>query len=428
MIDDIKSFIENNNFSYSKIVVAISGGPDSVCLLVQLNKIKELCNLELSAAYVNHGIRTDEENSKDFNLIKKLCEELHIPLIKKEYMVGELEQIARMKGIGAEAVAREARYEFFNTLITDNRSYLALGHNRDDQIETQIMRYFQGSSTEGLLGIKAINGRYIRPMMTIRKQTILETLQQEHISYNIDRTNLENNYLRNSIRNRLIPLIAEIFPGYVNSLKKIGDEFTLIHNILNSSYDSEIWKKRGNVWVIDYSFFIAQNLYLKKKYIYNIFDKTYVGDIKDYRLPDRFLKPLNKESYRNREIILEGHGFTLQRDQDELIWSLVNKNNYITYYEVFKPQKIRSNDIEITIKDIVSTGDDKKGLTFPFVIRSSSDKDKKILKRYKLPLDYSNTFIIEKSYNNIYAIINNYRLINMKYKNMEGVSINIIKL
>ncbi len=320
MINNVKNFLTSNNIRNKKILIAISGGPDSVLLLYVLNSLKKEFNLILEAGYVNHGIRSVNENLQDYNLIKDHCFKLDVKLHKKDIESGEVLRLSKSKKSSIEAIARELRYSFFNSIIS-NDDLIALGHNRDDQVETQIMRFFQGSSYEGLMGIKSIRDNLIRPILNIDKIDILSYLNNNSIQYNIDKTNNELDYLRNKVRNSLIPIIKDVFPSYKSALLNIEKNIDDITRIVQHNKKILIWEPTGHSFVSNYMEFISLPVMFRKEEIFNLFDKTYRGDISSYRLPNRFLKPLEKDFFKNSEIILEGHGFRLTRKAELLIWS-----------------------------------------------------------------------------------------------------------
>lgn len=320
MINKVKNFLILNNIRNKKILVAISGGPDSVFLLYALNSLKNEFELKLEAGYVNHGIRSKNENLLDYSLIKDYCLKLDVKLYKKDFETGEILKLVKLKKSSSEAISRDLRYSFFNSIISKEH-LIALGHNRDDQVETQIMRFFQGSSYEGLIGIKSIRDNLIRPLLDIDKTDILSYLDQNSIPYNIDKTNNELDYLRNKIRNSLIPLIKDVFPSYKSALLNLENEIDDITSFVNNNRKILLWKATDNSYVTNYSKFISLPEIFRREEIFNIFDKTYRGETNSYRLPKRFLKPLHKDIFKNGEIILEGHGFRLIRKSELLIWS-----------------------------------------------------------------------------------------------------------
>jgi tRNA(Ile)-lysidine synthase len=190
----------------SKIILGVSGGPDSVCMLDIMAKIAPKYGLKLMAAHVNYGLRGRDSDS-DENFVKELAEELGVMV--------EVLNLKRRKRVGkgdSENRLREIRYEFFEKVREKNKfDLIAVGHNLDDQVETFLMRMIRGAGLQGLSAMKWKSGRLIRPLLGISRQEILEYLNRTDRAYRTDRTNLESKFLRNKIRNKLIPFLEKNF-------------------------------------------------------------------------------------------------------------------------------------------------------------------------------------------------------------------------
>jgi len=323
LINSIRNYLIDNKIFNKNILVALSGGPDSVSLLFLLNSVKEEFSINLSAAYVNHGLRSKEENLVDYDIVKEHCSNLGVKLHVKIFKQGEILEISKERRNSIESVSRELRYNFFNQLVAKD-DLIAVAHNRDDQIETQIMRFFQGSSYEGLIGIKSERGNIIRPLINIEKSYLLSYLNSERIKFALDKTNSENDYLRNKIRNILIPTIEEVFPSFRNSLSKLEGKLLDLNQFINLKSKDLEWTNISGSWVTSYNDFLNLSYLERENEIYRVFDKTFHGDIPSYRLPNRFLKPIRKLNFKNNEIILEGHGIQFYRNKEHLIWTLLN--------------------------------------------------------------------------------------------------------
>ena len=164
---NLEDFLKaNKKIVNSRVAVALSGGPDSVCLLYLLNNIKEKYNLTLTAAHLNHKIR-ENEAERDMQFCIELCKKLDIPLTVETKEVLNLAQ----KGESVETAARRLRYEFFDSLKCD---YIATAHNSDDNAETVLLNILRGSGTKGARGIPSIRGKIIRPLLSFSKKEILE--------------------------------------------------------------------------------------------------------------------------------------------------------------------------------------------------------------------------------------------------------------
>lgn len=188
-----------------KILIGVSGGPDSLVLLLQLAALKSEWGLSLHIAHMDHMLRTGSE--KDAAFVKKLGEKLKIPVtiksvnLKSRHIKGSLEELAR-----------EARLDFLIKLAREIKAdKIALGHNLDDQAETVLMRLLRGTGLSGLSGISAkrkMRGQtFIRPLLETRRSEIERFLKRKKIRPRIDPTNKEDIFTRNKIRNNLIPLL-----------------------------------------------------------------------------------------------------------------------------------------------------------------------------------------------------------------------------
>lgn len=211
MINNFINYIEENELlnKGDKVLVGLSGGPDSVCLLHLLYTIKEKYSLEIGAAHINHMIR-GEEALKDEEYAKELCGELGIDFYSIRL---EIEKIAKNRGVSTETAGRDERYGFFNR-ISKEKGYtkIATAHNANDQAETIIMRMMRGTGLEGLGGIPVIrDGIYIRPILFLEREYIEKYCVDNNLNPRIDKTNLENIYSRNKIRLDILPYMKKNF-------------------------------------------------------------------------------------------------------------------------------------------------------------------------------------------------------------------------
>ncbi len=190
-----------------KILVAVSGGPDSLALLLQLNGLKTGWGLALHIAHMDHMLRPD--SGKDAFFVKKLGEKLRIPVTIKSVNL----KARHIRG-SMEELAREERFDFLINLAREIKAdKIALGHNLDDQAETVLMRLLRGTGLSGLSGISAkrnIRGViFIRPLLETRRREIESFLKRKKIKPRIDSTNKEDIFMRNKIRHNLIPLLKK---------------------------------------------------------------------------------------------------------------------------------------------------------------------------------------------------------------------------
>ncbi|MCM8783548.1 MAG: tRNA lysidine(34) synthetase TilS [Candidatus Omnitrophica bacterium] len=218
-----------------KVLVGVSGGPDSVCLLYLLYKLKESLNLGLHVCHLNHKLR-GKDSDDDASFVKDFTERLGLPFYGGEI---DVKEEIRKRGWSEEEGARFLRYEFFFQ-NAENRGIrkIAVGHTRDDQVETVLMHLVKGAGILGLRGIPPVREEksflIIRPLFEIWREEIMNFLHQEKIGYRIDKTNFSSLYLRNRIRNKLIPyLINDYNPRIKEILANTAENLGLIYEYIN---------------------------------------------------------------------------------------------------------------------------------------------------------------------------------------------------
>ncbi|MGL5068596.1 MAG: tRNA lysidine(34) synthetase TilS [Sarcina sp.] len=231
-----------------RVLVALSGGLDSVCLLHLLHSLKQKLNIELYAAHVNHLIRGDEAFA-DENYAKELCESLDIKFFVRRVCV---EDIAKDKGISTEMAGRDERYGFFNEIKDEFQiNKIAIAHNANDQAETLIMRIMRGTGLEGLVGIRPVRDEiYIRPILSLTREEIENYCEVNLLHPRIDKTNLEEVYSRNKVRLKAIPFIKDNFnPDIINTLNRLSHtamvDSEFIEEVVNEKYKAFCLIKNG---------------------------------------------------------------------------------------------------------------------------------------------------------------------------------------
>ena len=203
-----------------KILIAFSGGPDSVFLYNLLFFLKEYYSIEISLIYVNHNLRKDVKN--DLNFVEEFSKENNVPLYIESV---DVRKYAAENKKSIELAARELRYEAIEKVLQNlNYDKIATGHNLDDNIETFIFRLLRGTSLKGLKGIPSERKNIIRPILQFEKKEILNYLQENKKSYIIDYTNSENDYTRNYIRNEIFPMFVNINPTFRNKVNGLIQE------------------------------------------------------------------------------------------------------------------------------------------------------------------------------------------------------------
>jgi len=194
-----------------KVLVGLSGGPDSVCLLWVLRALRQELGLQgLWALYVEHGIRPRQETQEEVAFCQALCQALELPF---EHRVVDVPAYAKAEGLSLQEAARVLRHQALQAHMVALKAHrVALGHNADDQVETFLMNLLRGSGARGLTAIPPVRGHIIRPLIETPRATIEAFLQERGIGYLTDPSNLKQRYLRNRIRRELIPVLRRFNP------------------------------------------------------------------------------------------------------------------------------------------------------------------------------------------------------------------------
>ena len=242
MIYKVERFIDEHGLLEhgDKVLVAISGGADSVALLVALRKLGYTCE----AIHCNFHLRGNESN-RDEQFTKELCDRLGVALHTVHF---DTKKYARENGISIEMAAREQRYAAFEEHRTaTGAKAIAVAHHRDDSAETMLLNLTRGTGIKGLRGIQPRNGNIIRPLLCVGRDEILDHLKWRGESYVTDSTNLTSDYTRNKIRLEVIPKLAEINPSILATLaataQRIGDAERIYRHAIEEAIERV---KHGN--------------------------------------------------------------------------------------------------------------------------------------------------------------------------------------
>ncbi len=367
----------------SKILIGYSGGPDSSALLWILNDIQKSLGFSLHAVYINHGIRSEKEMSCEYIQIKKTVSELNLPLHIRDIAQGEIASESKVTGRSIEDIAREYRYRLIEEIKKGiDASHIAMGHTLDDQFETLIMRFFQGSGIHGLAGIPEKREYFIRPLMMLEKREIMEYINSNSIPYVVDKTNLDTVYLRNKVRLKLIPVISEIFPGYRKSLSTFSEKMDSIRSVLTSNnppLDVELTNE-GDTWFYSALFF-AKPDYQQVETLYKSWN---MWENRPFdRLPYRFISAaLDYNPVGGSNILIQGHTCQLLHHKEKIIWKRVvvvsSKKSYLRVVvegdqEIFPGFTIRVEEMNKFPEDTVWFS--RENLKDPVIIRSGMSGD-----------------------------------------------------
>jgi len=230
-----------------KVVVGVSGGPDSLCLLHLLNRLREELGITLHVAHLHHGLR-GEEADEDARFVERLATSWGLPSTVEKR---DVPAYAEREKLAIEEAARRVRYTFLAEVAKRvSACSVTVGHNADDQVETIIMHWLRGAGTAGLRGMRplqrwplpGIDLRLVRPLLEIPREEIEAYCQEHRLSPRFDRSNLDTTYYRNRIRHELLPLLEEYNPNIREVIRRAALIIADDHDYL-ASQGRRAWEK-----------------------------------------------------------------------------------------------------------------------------------------------------------------------------------------
>ena len=204
----------------SRVLCAVSGGADSMCLLHMLRSKSEELGIEVAAAHYEHGLR-GEESLRDARFVEKFCRDNNILCVVSH---GNVAQYAEKNGLGTEEAARLLRYEFLKRTADElDCGRIATAHNADDNAETVIFNLCRGAGLAGLCGIPPVRGRIVRPLLDMTRAEIERYLDSNGVPHVEDSTNALDDYSRNIIRHRVTPVMRELNPRFAEAALRTAE-------------------------------------------------------------------------------------------------------------------------------------------------------------------------------------------------------------
>lgn len=251
-----------------KIVIGVSGGPDSICLLHVLYGLKEKLGIEIVVAHVNHMLRDVADLETEY--VQNFCKKLGIQCYVKK---ADILEISKTQKKGTEEVGRQVRYDFFDEVAKKtNSNKIATAHNSNDRAETVILNILRGSGLSGLKGIEPIrDNKYIRPLINTDRQDIENYCNDNKLEPKYDKTNNENIYTRNKVRNTVIPYIKKEFnPNIIKTINRLSslatEENEYLQAITKQEFENLLIEKTENI-ILDLHKFNSLNLVIKRRLI-----------------------------------------------------------------------------------------------------------------------------------------------------------------
>ncbi|MDR2765026.1 MAG: tRNA lysidine(34) synthetase TilS [Tannerella sp.] len=238
MISTVRTYIVTHQLLQpdDKVIVGVSGGADSIALLHVLTHAGYACIV----AHCNFHLRGAESDC-DEQFVAQVAASLHLPCCQIDFDTAEY---AGRKRISVEMAARELRYQWFEELRNRFQAQaIAVAHHRDDSLETVLLNLIRGTGIRGLCGIRPKNGYLIRPFLSLSRLEILQWLSRQGLAYRIDSSNLSDEYMRNFIRLRLLPLMEELNPSVREAITRTARHLSGIESL----YADWIEKERERI-------------------------------------------------------------------------------------------------------------------------------------------------------------------------------------
>lgn len=375
--EDVLSVIKRYNMleNCDRIVVGLSGGADSVCLLSVLNSLKAEYGFSLVAAHINHGIR-GAEAQRDEESCKRLCESLNVPL---EILHADIPTLSKQQGIGEEECGRIVRYNFFRSLAGE-RGKIATAHNFNDNAETLLLNLVRGAGSKGACGIPPVRNNIIRPLIETDRESIEKYCEENELQYVTDSTNLECEYSRNKIRIKVLPTLCEINQNAVGALSgfasRMREQEAFLEGVVNEKYSQCV--KNSVLYEAEFS---VLDIFLKKRIAGRFLSELSHGEVESKHIDDflRFVgsgKALVTAS-ATEIVSRDGKIFKKpeQAEQFSVDFSLDDKKVNLPFCEI-SIEKYDIKDLQNLNKDMLDNLIDCDKISNTLILRSRKDGDK----------------------------------------------------
>ena len=324
--EKFKLFVRENGLIEpgDRVILAVSGGPDSVCLAHLFWRLKKSLPIDLLIVNMDHGLRA--ASGKETKKVQRLGRELNIPVVVKNIKVSEA---AATGGISLETAGRNLRYHTLSSIAREQGfNVIATGHNANDNAETVLMWLIRGTGSEGLSGIPVVRAgegdtRIVRPILTLTREEIIAYLRRQKLTFSIDGSNLKLDFTRNRIRHKLIPELQKFNPKFIEHVYNLSGIIACENEAL-SEISARARKKmvaysRDRI-VLDLKRFFGYNEAVKQRILKEI-------------LPE-------KRSLHN---IKRLRGLVLSENRKEIIlskcWRVEKRNNRLIFHRNSSPDR-----------------------------------------------------------------------------------------
>ena len=356
---------ENNIFKQSdRILVAVSGGIDSMVMAELFMR----AGINIGIAHCNFDLR-DRESDEDENFVNDFCNRNNIPFFTKKFdTIGYSEE----KGISIQMAARDLRYEWFEKIRhSESFDFIALGHNSDDNIETFLINLSRGTGLKGLSGINQVKGKVIRPILFAPRDEIASFARENSISYREDSSNQKVKYVRNKIRQTIIPVLKEINPSLNDSFNETVKRLRESYSIMNKwvkKINSEVTDLKDGDHIID----IEKLNYFKPSntLLFELFKEYGIGSSQIDDLRSLFNAETGKYLVTPTHRIIKDRSNIIVEEKQEYPEFNIQIDNIDEIHKIegFNSSIVRSSDHSL-IKDPGIASIDIKTISFPLIFR-----------------------------------------------------------
>ena len=385
--------IENHGMlqKNDRVIVALSGGADSVTLLDILNSVKEKYNLAIFLAHINHGLRGDEAD-RDENFCRELSQKYNAEIFVKKANVKEL---AKQQKISEELCGRNVRYSFFEELADKLNAKIATAHTASDNAETLLFNIARGSSVAGVASIPPIRGRIIRPLIEVTRTRIEQYCSEHNLNYVTDSTNLTDDYTRNNIRHNVIPLLAQINPRFEESAMRLSESAREITSFINLQTEKAINESKTKYGynckiLLKNDIAVQKNAVamLCKKHTNQVFEHKHIELILEIIKNGGAVNLTDKHKAVSKQGILR---FVTEDNKSDFEEIVLEKEITVEHYG--KTYRISINNSDNENKDpVIRTR--KSGDTFTYFKRNITKSLRKVLNEQKIPSEIRDSLLV----------------------------------
>jgi len=360
----------------STVILAFSGGPDSVYLFHQLLEAKKKVSFKIILAHLNHKLR-GKESDKDEKFCLIFAKESNTPIeIEKK-------NIAAIKG-NLEDNARKSRYVFLEKVRQKYKAdFILTAHHLDDNMETFLMNFLRGSGLKGLSGMQIKSFNILRPLLGITKDEILKYLKENHISFCTDKTNFDDSYTRNNIRKNIVPLLKKIQPSLKDVFLRNWETLSETQQFIDREAEKWIRTNMRIRYKVPIEKFKNVDRFMQAviiKNLFNLYHQTNDNLSKD--MVERARKIINEE--KTGKNVPFGKNTLLIINYDSFEITPKNKQKQLTRKKLKIPGETEYSNIKISLKIIKKTPKnlskniylDYSKCDFPLYVRGKKDGDK----------------------------------------------------